>query len=401
MSYSRPSPSSVPFWVGTAYSRPAANAADFTYEPSALVLVPLVLAPVEVVATAVPAGLISVPIANGEPALVGNVGANAWVAVEDPLSSPTIEARALWSEISVPTALSVPEVVATSTIGANFLVGGPVYSRPSPSVVDFDYEPRFTLLAPTALSAPALVADVHIVGSISVPIACGEPALLGGVGAAGRISVESSLSAPALEARALWSAISVPIACGSPAAYGESSFDGLIPATSKLTYLLKVATPSGMVTIPVSSWSATLQTDAKNYVGAVIPNCEPWLATLDVGTEFVIYRKAVWPGGSVEHEMARAPLESVRTDRGGTNYTASIQGYSDAFPELTNPPSTRALTNVRTVSSYETGTRMRCEIDWILRPGMTASFAEIELTVSSISYFVQVGDEYMDVTGDL
>lgn len=281
-----------------------------------------------------------------------------------------------------------------------FWADGKAYTRPEPDAVNFTFEASATIQLPIACGAPELICTLTPSSTIQVPIACGEPALNANVGAAARISLESALSAPAIAARAMWSAISAPIACGAPSAFAESFFDGLIPAGAKLTYLMQVVTPSGNVTIPISSWNATLQTDAENYVASVIPNCEQWLPTLDAGTEFVIYRRAVWPSGMVDQEMARAPLETVRTDRGGTNYTASIQGYSEAFPELENPPSTRALSNVRTVSTYETGTRMRCEIDWILRPGMTASFAGIAFAVTSISYFVQVGDEYMDVSGD-
>lgn len=191
--------------------------------------------------------------------------------------------------------------------------------------------------------------------------------------------------------------------CGDPSVWGTSSFDGLIPPSAQLSYLMDVITPSGAVRVPVSSWQSSLQTDGDSYVQCVIPNVEPWLATLDAGTEFVIYRRARWSTYEVFSEMARAPLDTVRTDRGATNYTGTIQGYADPFPAIDSQAAgfTRALQSVRTISSTEGGTRMRAAIDWGLFPGMKASYGNVQFTVSYVNQYVTDGDEYMDVGGDI
>lgn len=283
-----------------------------------------------------------------------------------------------------------------------FWVDGKTYTRPSPSTVDFTFEPAAIVYAPIACGAPEIV-GTSVAALVSSPIACGAPSVVGDVGAAARISVDTALSAPQILGRARWAAVSAPIACGEPAVWATSTFDGLIPPTAQLSYSMAIVTPSGAVTVPISSWQSSLQTDGESYVQAVIPSCEQWLETLDAGTEFVIYRKAAWGGVEIVSEMARAPLDTVRTDRGPTNYTATIQGYGPAFPEINSESAsfTRQLTSVRLVSSYEGGTRMRAAIDWTLRPGMKASYADTTFVVSYVNQYVFQGDEYMDVGGDI
>lgn len=284
-----------------------------------------------------------------------------------------------------------------------FWADGKAFTRPAPDAVAFTYEASGIVYVPIACGAPEVVSTVTPAAIVSASIACGEPQVAGNVGAAGRILVDSALSAPTIVALSRWAAISAPIACGDPSVWGTSSFDGLIPPSAQLSYLMDVITPSGAVRVPVSSWQSSLQTDGDSYVQCVIPNVEPWLATLDAGTEFVIYRRARWSTYEVFSEMARAPLDTVRTDRGATNYTGTIQGYADPFPAIDSQAAgfTRALQSVRTISSTEGGTRMRAAIDWGLFPGMKASYGNVQFTVSYVNQYVTDGDEYMDVGGDI
>lgn len=288
----------------------------------------------------------------------------------------------------------------------NFWWDGATYTRPASNDVDLSWQAvgLISIVAvPIACGFPQVVANADPIGFVSAPSVLMQPQVVASVGAAGHVQVPAPLFSPEIYAQTGWGAISVPIACGAPAVFGASSFDGLIPSTARLRYFMEIVTPSGAVRVPISSWQSSLRTDAQSYVQAVVPGCEPYLQTLEDGTEFVIYREATWTGGQVLQEMCRAPLDTVRTDRGPINYTASIQGYGPAFPQVESEAGafTRALSGVRTVSSTEGSTTIRAAIDWTLRPGMVATYLAVAFPVSYINQYVTQGDEYMDVGGDV
>jgi hypothetical protein len=165
-------------------------------------------------------------------------------------------------------------------------------------------------------------------------------------------------------------------------------------------YLMDLITPSGSVRVPISSWQATLQQGRANYVQCVVPAVASWVEAISTASEFVINRAADIPGGGViEYEMARAPLGEARFDRGPTNYTCTLSGYSPGFAVDEEPSgaAARVLTKVRSISSGSGGRRVRCAIDWLLRPGQLASFEGVSFTAAYINYYVQGRDAYMDV----
>jgi hypothetical protein len=56
----------------------------------------------------------------------------------------------------------------------------------------------------------------------------------------------------------------------------------------------------------------------------------------------------------------------------------------------------RTLQKIRSVNASP-GLRARCEIDWRLRPGMTAIMNGVAITAAYINYYVNASDSYMDV----
>ena len=148
---------------------------------------------------------------------------------------------------------------------------------------------------------------------------------------------------------------------------------------------------------PISSWQATVQAGRASYAQAVIPAATAWVGAITDRSagEFVIYRGVRYPNGDTqEAELARAPLGDVRPIQGPTNFTLTISGYS-----VIPPPQgalTRTLANVRGESTGG-GFRVRCDIDWFLRPGHTAVSRGTSFTVSYINYYVNASDQYMDV----
>lgn len=168
-------------------------------------------------------------------------------------------------------------------------------------------------------------------------------------------------------------------------------------------FVMDLVTPTGSVRVPISSWQATLQTGSSNYVQCVIPACSMWTEAINAAAEFVIYRRAVLPSGkAIEYEMARAPAGQTQFDRGPQRHTCTLSGYSDAFADSVDPPPAaydRTLSGVRSISSGKSY-RVRCAVDWLLRPGHRAFVSGAPLIVKFINYYVpSEWDSYMDVGG--
>lgn len=158
-----------------------------------------------------------------------------------------------------------------------------------------------------------------------------------------------------------------------------------------------------VVRVPISSWQGTLQTAGAAYLQAVIPavaSTGAVIAALSSGAVFVIYRGARLPDGTViEQEMARSLIESTQFDQGPNRYTCTISGYSDAIapPTSAYPATDRTLRGVRSISSGAGGVRVRCAVDWFLRPGQIAIAGGAPFVAGYLNYYALTGDSYMDV----
>jgi hypothetical protein len=165
-------------------------------------------------------------------------------------------------------------------------------------------------------------------------------------------------------------------------------------------YVMDLITPGGVVRVPISSWQATLQTDASSFVQCVVPGASEYVDQIVAATEFVITRMATLPSGqSISYEMARSPVEQIVPSQGPTNYTVVLSGYPEALTANEDPPAVqdRTLSGVRSVAGLPGSVRVRCSIDWLLRPGMRAFQAETPILVDYINYYVNTSDQYMDV----
>lgn len=233
----------------------------------------------------------------------------------------------------------------------------------------------------------ALGAQVHI-ATAAAPTPMGAVAVLANFDA-GAIALQAHSAAPAI------------LASGTVRAYHD--FSGQLGDATTL-FVMDLITPTGAQRVPISSWQATLQTGSSNYVQCVVPACAPWIAAINSATEFVIYRRAEVPGAglSIEYEMARSAAEQAQFDQGPQRYTCTLSGYTDAFAEDLDPAAAfdRTLTGVRSVSSGPGGLRVRCAIDWLLRPGQRAYVQGLPFVVSYLNYYAPSGfDAYMDAGG--
>lgn len=190
-----------------------------------------------------------------------------------------------------------------------------------------------------------------------------------------------------------------PTMLGTPAALATHDFTGAL-GDSITRYVMDLMTPTGTVRVPISSWQATLQSGSSSYVQCVVPACLAWVAAINAATEFVIYRRADVPGTAltIEYEMARSATEQAQYNQGPRRYTCTLSGYPDAYASNINPFKAwdRQLAGVRFISSGS-GLRVRCAIDWLLRPGDWAYVGAVPFVVRYINYYALESDGYMDV----
>jgi len=208
------------------------------------------------------------------------------------------------------------------------------------------------------------------------------------------LGIPSALATVAAAVRA-----AIPGILGAPRAYALNDFSELVKDPS-IRYVMRI-TGSPVSEIPVSSWQATRQTGALQYLQCVIPAVAQYLDLLAArreSSDFIVYRVGFAGAQEVESEMARAPLRSINVNSGPRRETATISGYAPAATDPV-PPTTKSLTGIRS-TFYSLGgeSRVRCDIDWFLRPGQEVTAQGLTFTANYINYFVpSVGDAYMDV----
>lgn len=186
---------------------------------------------------------------------------------------------------------------------------------------------------------------------------------------------------------------------GGARVVARMDFTAALAGTRSL-WVMDLITPGGTVRVPMGSWQATLQTGSSNYVQCVVPACGLWVDALNSATEFVISRRALLKNGELfDYEMARAPAAQLNFDRGPSRYTCTLSGYSEAFADNATPDAAydRTLSGIRSTSSTPK-LRVRCAVDWLLRPGQRAYADGVPLVVGYINYYCPSNfDAYMDV----
>ena len=180
-----------------------------------------------------------------------------------------------------------------------------------------------------------------------------------------------------------------------------NDFTSLLDPTLADRYVMDLIGPGGTVRVPISSWQATIQSARANFVQCVVPAATPYMSAINASTEFVVLRRSQTRDGEwIEHEMARCPLQTTSYDRGPYRATATISGHTAAVTLSEDAPPvvySRALPGVRSISVGGGGVRARCAIDWLLRPGHTASADGETFVVAYINYYVNANDSYCDV----
>ncbi len=193
-------------------------------------------------------------------------------------------------------------------------------------------------------------------------------------------------------------AASSPLGAALVLGYNDPT-PGLAPGP--ITWAMDLVTPSGSVRVPISSWQATLASEQQSYGQCVIPACGDWIDDINAATEFDIWRIGKTRGGDdFEALFLTVPIDTVQLAHGPTNYSATLSGYFDAYAVPADPDTIndRTLQGVQTVFSGSSELRLRCSIDWLLRPGQRAYYDATPIVVGWISYYVpSSGAQYMDL----
>ena len=291
-----------------------------------------------------------------------------------------------------------------SATAADFSFAGlAAYTRPAATGADLSFAPgtaegAIACASPLGAALVLAVFDVRALASANGPLQ--SPAALA-ASSFGSVAAASPLGAARVTASfpvvALCAAAS-PL--GAALAKAFHDFSALLGDTVT-RYVMDLTTPGGLVRVPISSWQATLRTGGSNYVQCVVPAVAEWVASINAATAFEITRTATPAGGAaIEYQMASAPLEQIQLSQGPTNYTAVLSGYSPAFAEDEAPDAAydRHLAGVRSVNSGSTGIRVRCAIDWLLRPAQRAYLPDgSSFIVGYVNYYQPQGnDSYMD-----
>lgn len=254
------------------------------------------------------------------------------------------------------------------------------------------YSAPFT--PPIVAHPSSWLAYVAGTGPLQQPSALGAPMVPGYVAATGPLGAAEIVARQPVAAH-----VSADGPLGSALVLGLHDFSVFVEGLATF-YVMDMDTPGGTVRAPISSWQATLQTGSANYLQCVIPACAPYLDDINEATSFTVSRRAVLANGTVlEYAMASAPVDNTSISRGTSNYTAVLDGYGAALTADADPSTAldRTLRDVRTVFNQASGVRVRCGVDWLLRPAQRAYLGDTPFIVSYINYYVSDGDQYMDV----
>lgn len=252
-------------------------------------------------------------------------------------------------------------------------------------------------MAPAAGTGPVdQTGSLNALGAITVLL---EP---DGAAIPGYSSAPGPLGAPAVLAEHVQQAarIALPSILAAPLVLALHDFTATVQEDQSLFYVMDLITPGGLVRAPISSWQATLQTEQANYVQCVVPACLPYVDHINAATAFRISRRARLQDGTFfEYVMAEAPLDNPSLAQGTGNYTATLSGYTPGFAIDEDPPEAtgRELQSVRATFPQPSGLRVRCAIDWLLRPAQLAIVGGSPFVVAYINYYVSDLDQYMDV----
>jgi len=154
-----------------------------------------------------------------------------------------------------------------------------------------------------------------------------------------------------------------------------------------------------VIELPMESWQARMKKEGPSYLSVVVPKGSSFEAEISARSEGVIVIKGGYrfqDGTEALEVVATADFESLRTDTGARNDSATISGHR--AEEAGQSPKVWPLSGVSYRALYESGKRRyRCRIDMFLRPGDTAVYGSEQIVVGEIVYTINTAFCYMEV----
>lgn len=248
-------------------------------------------------------------------------------------------------------------------------------------------------LAPTGADVPAAIRNPVATFTLRLSPTSGAPAPIDSSIQATTMLGASSALGTFYERQVM---AAMPAMLGVPRVLSTHDFYNFLSDDPRHLYTMELQTSTGAVRVPISSWQATLNAEDASFVQCVVPAADRWIDELDDAGSFVIFRKTTLiDGRSIEVALAGAPLETLSFADG--RVTATLQGYLTDL--LVGGSASPALAGILNVFVSDAGIRVRCAIDWQLKPGMICYYNGTPIVVEYINYYVTQGQAYMDVGG--
>lgn len=151
--------------------------------------------------------------------------------------------------------------------------------------------------------------------------------------------------------------------------------------------------------VKISSYQATLSARSQNYAQIVIPAASEYSNAINTAIAFRVSKYVKGPNGEdVVFVMAAVGTLTRTFQRGPQSNTCTIRGYSERFAQEEGQGTPLELRGVRSYSTGETGTRVRANLDELVKPGRRVQYEEEQdFVVGFVNQYVTGNEAYMDV----
>jgi hypothetical protein len=304
-------------------------------------------------------------------------------------------------------------------------LGAPVYTRPDHDAADASWIP---LNPRVRVSLPGAEGQIsaHVIGGVGAFAAL--PGAEGTLSAQAYLVPDARISLPGAEG--VVSAMVAPYEQVSVSLLGPEgqvqckAFNDWTTATlpGRPNELFRIyyrfiirkfgGTPDENIIAPISSFQCTLRPSderASSYFQVVIPNGDLYISRIrqmimaDI-TRFSVERFAQFSRGQGAGILiALAQVKDVTYNQGPTNATITLQSW-DRYESFSDYPENNAIHIKSPMSvSISGGYRVRCAIEWWIRPGVIAFVDHPVIPnpflVEWVNMYVNADTEYMDIGG--
>jgi len=147
------------------------------------------------------------------------------------------------------------------------------------------------------------------------------------------------------------------------------------------------------VELPIKSLQARMRTGSQSFLSVQVPGLDYAEEIADRPNGELVIEMVAYVAGVEElrEEIIRVDLDAVRTYQGTSSKTITLEGHKTTTFDYRESP-----LNFVTYRSVSDGKyTIRCAVpDWYLKPGHLATYDGNSFTVESISFYVNVTDQF-------